>query len=648
MRSGPLAVPLKGHRTRGVKMKPAIYTEKTECRDCYKCVRECPVKAIRVKDSSATIDHDRCIFCGRCVHVCPSNAKRVRRDIPRARQLLALKEKVFVSLAPSFPTYFTQSSTQLVKDLMDMGFAGVSETALGADIITQLQNQLFEERENKDTGDSTMSHAAEVLFSSACPPVVELIRKYYPDMTENLSPFHSPMVAHGKLLRAYYGKNIGVVFIGPCIAKKHEADQYPDVIDVALTFEEAAELLKAERTKSNDIIPEITITRPVEKGNTLLSPTSNKAENRSELSFSPPCVPPFVPSFVPFRAGSARLFPIEGGMKATMQENSCLSSSSVFVQSGIHTIQKNLTSYSHYRGKTKSFCELLACPGGCIDGCGFHSEIPLAERHLKVVAFSEEQTTSTLLNENSFQDILADDFYRAYIKAPPKEGYTYTDIEIQDALRRLGKSHPEDLKDCGGCGYNTCREFAAAWLAGMAEKEMCVTEMRKLAQKKANALIQRIPLGIALIDSENKIVECNARFLSLFWDFDDEPTEEEVTRMYGSSITNFIDEPQLFRTVFSSRISKEQIVRTKNKVLESHCFSIQPGRLIGVTLHDITTSSVKRSMVVKKAEEVIRKNLSSVQQIAGLLGENAAETEILLNQLIETFDPDNIPQGEAE
>jgi len=602
-------------------MKPAIYTEKTECRDCYKCVRECPVKAIRVKNSSAMIDHDRCIFCGRCVHVCPASAKRVRRDLPRAQQLLKLKKRVFVSLAPSFPVYFPAPPEQLIDAFQQLGCAGVSETALGADTITDLQNQHIAETSSPGASSAPGAFgASSVLFSSACPPVVELIRKYYPDMTGNLVPLHSPMVAHGLMLRKFYGEDIGIVFVGPCIAKKHEADQYPDIIDVALSFEEADQWLKTAEIK----LPQ-------------------KPEVVSPSAFSPAPIS----TFVPVRAGAAQLFPIEGGMKTAMERSSS-APEGVFVQSGIQAIQNSLEAYTRYTGSTHSFCELLACSGGCIDGCGFSSDLPLAERHQKVFASAGSTAQTTDAPEQIIWKVPREHYYRSYSSAPADDTNKYSDQEILEALRRLDKSHPEDLKNCGGCGYNTCRDFAAAWLAGMAEKEMCVTEMRKMAQRKANALIRKIPLGIALIDNEERIVECNARFLSLFCDFPDEPSEEQVTRTYGSPVSNFLDEPQLLQNVLTGRVSKEQILRTDDRVLEAHCFSIQPGRLVGITLHDITTSSVKRGMVVSQAQEVIRKNLSSVQQIAGLLGENAAETEILLNQLIETFDPGNLPNGKRK
>src|SRR6056297_4026933 len=383
-------------------MKPAIYTEKTECRDCYKCVRECPVKAIRVKNSSAMIDHDRCIICGRCVHVCPASAKRVRRDLPRAQQLLKLKQRVFISLAPSFPVYFPTPPEQLIDAFQQLGCEGVSETALGADTITDLQNQHIAETSSPGASSAPGAFgASSVLFSSACPPVVELVRKYYPDMTGNLVPLHSPMVAHGLMLRKFYGEDIGIVFVGPCIAKKHEADQYPDIIDVALSFEEADQWLKSAGIHLPQQ-PE-TVSLPVSKPD-------------------PPA------AFVPARAGAAQLFPIEGGMKTAMERSSS-APDAVFVQSGIQAIQNSLEAYSSYNGTTRSFCELLACSGGCIDGCGFSSDLPLADRHQKVLASAGKTRHTADGTKQITWTVPKEHYYRSYSRAPADDTNKYSDQE---------------------------------------------------------------------------------------------------------------------------------------------------------------------------------------------------------------------------
>ncbi|MCF7929559.1 MAG: 4Fe-4S binding protein, partial [Spirochaetales bacterium] len=144
----------------------AIYTEATQCRDCYKCVRECPVKAIRIENSRAAIDHDLCIFCGRCVDVCPAGAKRVRSDLLHARELVRGQRPVYVSLAPSFPAFFQDEPKALVERFRALGVDGVSETAIGADMVARQEQEQLEELYGPR-------------LSSACPVVVELVRKYH-------------------------------------------------------------------------------------------------------------------------------------------------------------------------------------------------------------------------------------------------------------------------------------------------------------------------------------------------------------------------------------------------------------------------------------------------------------------------------------
>ena len=155
-------------------MKSPIYTEKTRCQDCYKCVRQCPVKAIQVNDGSAVVRHDLCIFCGRCIEVCPVHAKKFRSDISRARQMIELNSEVWVSLAPSFPAEFDVTKDALISGLKKLGFSGVSETSIGARIISDRIAQRLKDGDKK-------------IISSACPTVKELIRKYQPELVPYLS-----------------------------------------------------------------------------------------------------------------------------------------------------------------------------------------------------------------------------------------------------------------------------------------------------------------------------------------------------------------------------------------------------------------------------------------------------------------------------
>ena len=253
------------------KLNP-IYTEETECRDCYKCVRHCPVKAIKIKDGSAQVDSDLCILCGNCIAVCPVGAKKIRDDLSRAKKLLKKKKEVVVSLAPSFTSEFRNlEPSNLVKSLKRLGFGKVSETALGAEIVTT------------QTAESLNKFDELINISSACPVIVELIEKYYPHLVKDISKFLSPVQAHAKLLRKITNQDIGIVFISPCIAKKREAERYPGLIDVAITFEDLHHWFMEES----------------------INPYTEETADDE---------------FFPFRANAGALYPVDGGMcKITMQ-----------------------------------------------------------------------------------------------------------------------------------------------------------------------------------------------------------------------------------------------------------------------------------------------------------------------------------------
>jgi len=214
---------------------PPLYTETAECQDCYKCLRRCSVKAIKIHEGHATIMPELCVGCGNCVRTCPVGAKRIRDDIERARLLLKMKKRVIVSLAPSYVAEFRGvAKERLIRGLKTLGFYGVSETALGAEEVSASVAAMLGDR---DGG---------VFLSSACPTAVELIKKYHPVHAANITELYSPVLAHASMLRREYGEDIGIVFVGPCVSKKMEADSHPDLLDVAITFEELRRWLESE------------------------------------------------------------------------------------------------------------------------------------------------------------------------------------------------------------------------------------------------------------------------------------------------------------------------------------------------------------------------------------------------------------------
>lgn len=207
--------------------------KEAKCKDCYKCLRECPVKAIAVIDHQAKIIDEKCILCGTCTRVCPQNAKMVHSELSGVLELLASGEKVVVSLAPSFVSSFGVLNLTTMKNaLLKLGFYDVEETAIGAKLVTERYAKLLDEGGYKN------------FITSCCPAVNNLIEKYYPKAIEYLAKVDSPMVAHAKLLKAKY-PDARIVFIGPCIAKKKEAVE-SGIIDGVLTYEDLFKLLNDE------------------------------------------------------------------------------------------------------------------------------------------------------------------------------------------------------------------------------------------------------------------------------------------------------------------------------------------------------------------------------------------------------------------
>ena len=559
-----------------------VYTLNNECHDCYKCVRQCHVKAISIRQGHASVLPEKCIACGNCVQTCPNNAKRVRNDIDKVKNLFRAQQEVYVSLAPSWSGIFDYTPSKMIALLKKLGFKHVSETALGAQEVSIECAKLMKEKEKG------------LFISSACPVVVDYIRLYNTKFLPCITPVASPALTHAKMLKEMYGNHIHIVFIGPCIAKKNESDHNPDLIDVALTFEELKFWLQDEFISADEV-----------------------DETGAE-------------AFVPQNAYEGALYPIEGGMNETIKKGGMSDDVQFINVSSIENLEKTLKGLDPANVNKKIFIEALSCNGGCLAGPCASTKKP------------ELLRVSDALSKVKSRDIIPNEpatvVEKQYVKKQIEhQNYSYE--KISEALKKIGKYSEEDELNCGGCGYNTCRELACALLSGEAEPSMCVSYMRKIAMQKAAAMLRCMPSAIVMVDKDLRIVESNEAFMKMFCSDMYDIFSDRPEGLNGACIDRIIDFSDIFKeTLKTERDIHKEHYPVKNRLYDISAFSIEKNELAGAIITDVTQSEMGREKIAQKAHEVINKNIAIVQEIACLLGEHMVETELLLSTIAQDYD----------
>jgi iron only hydrogenase large subunit-like protein len=403
-----------------------VSTIKEKCRRCYTCVRKCPAKAIKVEDGQAKVVEERCIACGSCIKVCHQEAKSVRDSTAGVKGLFWKHEEVIACLAPSFPAAFPQASPgQVIAGVKALGFSEVTEVAFGADLVAQAHARWAKENNHN------------LCISSPCPALVLYIKKYFPSLVSSLAPFVSPMVAMGRVIKEAYRPGAKVVFIGPCIAKKAEADD-PEVagdVDAVLTFVELEAMFK-------------------EAGIAL-----EKLPERDPDGPTP---------------GLGRIFPVPGGLlrSAAMKED--IVENQILVTEGKEACTQILNELLEGAVEAR-FLDLLFCEG-CINGPAFPNELSVFARKERVAHYVQGQkgTERKKRSQTEHRKYGAVNLQRTFTPEDhrlPTPSYAI----IREILRRTNKIHPEDELNCGACGYNSCQEKASAVYWGLAENEMCLT-----------------------------------------------------------------------------------------------------------------------------------------------------------------------------
>ena len=568
-----------------------VYTLKNECNDCYKCIRGCHIKSIRIQGGSASVINEKCIACGHCVTICPAGAKKVRNDINIVKALLLTGKKVYVSLAPSWAGVYNISKEKMIAVLKKLGFTGVSETAIGAQEVS-IQTAKILNSENKG-----------LFISSACPVIDDYIRMYKPEFAKHITPIASPALTHCGFMKDKLGDDIKIVFIGPCIAKKNEADSHPDLMSVALTFDELNYWIKEEFIDIENI----------------------------EVDES--C------HFVPENSYEGALYPIEGGMNETIKRVGIDKNDVTFISvSSLEGFDKALQNLNPDKVENKIFIEALACTGGCINGPCVSSD------KSRVLITSDIYANTQFRNEVPKEPRKVVNIDYAPI---PVEKIEYSIEQVTKALKKISKHSQDDELNCSGCGYASCREFVNALIAGDAEPSQCVSYMRKIAVRKAAAMLRCMPSAVVIVDSNLEIIEANDSFEHMF--LSEEMYEIFSSRqngLTGACIDRIVTFPELFKSALDrGKDIHQEHYAIDDKVYDISIFTIEDNELVGAVISDVTKSEMDRSKIAQKAREVITKNISTVQEIASLLGEHMVETELLLNSIAEGYDPNSKDRG---
>ena len=560
-----------------------VYTLSSACQDCYKCLRQCHVKAINVHDGRAEIDRDRCLSCGQCVSHCPRQAKRFRDDLSIVKSLLEAEEKVAISLAPSWKgaTGFNQSS--IISDLKALGIKIVGETAMGAESVTLSTAKLLSEAE------------PGLHISTCCTVVVDYIRLYKPKFIKSLMPLASPALTHARLLKDYYGPELKIVFAGPCVAKKTEADRHPELLAAALTFSELKRWLRESQFEGGV-----------------------RLENE-EATFKP------APSF------EGALYPLPGGMIEGLRKAPLPDNILTTTITGLERLDQALDSIFETDNRQVVFLEAMACSGGCLTGPAISSE------RSEILAVSDI-LTNVKIRKSVWPSKLHTLGEASWAPSPRIEGGHPLE-EIQSTLASLGKTLPEDELNCSGCGYASCRELAAAILDGAAEPQMCVSNMRRLAARKATALVKAMPSAMVMVDRDLNILEVNEAFIGMFVPSHAKDTIGGPEALVGTPVSQWLEFVGLIR----------KVLRTGNDIFIEHrlykgqlynlsVFSVDKYRVAGAVVTDMTSLREGRASLTRKVREGLDKNMATVQEIACLLGEHMVETESVLTSLAEDLE----------
>lgn len=556
-------------------MPNCLTLKKSNCKNCYKCIRHCPVKAIRFSGNQAHIIGNECILCGQCFVVCPQNAKEIVDETEKVKVLLQSGSPVIASVAPSFAANYEGVGINAVrKALKKLGFYDAEETAVGATIVKTEYERMLKEDER------------DVIITSCCHSVNLLIQKHYPAALEYLADVVSPMQAHCKDIKSRF-PNAKTVFIGPCVAKKDEAEHYDGIVDAVLTFEELTEWLKAESIE-------------------------------------------FEPDMDSDVCSRARFFPTAGGILKTMSLDT--PGYSYLAIDGVENCVAALKDVINGRIH-KCFIEMSACVGSCVGG-------PVMEKYHRCSAVKDYIAIANYAGDKDFEvsQPKAIELKKSF-EMIEQRSQMPSDTEINNVLRQMGKFKPSQELNCGSCGYNTCREKAIAVCQGKAEISMCLPFLKDKAESFSDTIVNNSPNGLIVLNENLEVQQINNAARKIM-------NIRSASDVLGDQVIRILD-PTVFMNVLKSGrdVHNEQVYLAEYKrFVEQTVVYDKDSRLLVGIMRDITDEQNERDkkesisrQTIEVADKVVDKQMRIVQEIASLLGETAAETKIALAKLKESI-----------
>lgn len=558
-------------------MSRYLYSEKSDCKNCYKCIRHCPVKSIRFEGDMAHITQEDCILCGKCYIICPQHAKKIRSDIEIVKDMIKNKNRVIASIAPSAAAYFSDVDFEEIRSgIKKLGFADAEETALGATVVKKCYEDLVKEKKQN------------VIISSCCPTVNQMIQKYYPEVIPYLANVASPMEVHCSMIKQR-DEEVKTVFIGPCISKMAEAENIAEV-DCAITFD-------------------------------MLKSWFDEKEIKLKAAYNDTYIRP--------EKTRARFFPITGGILKTMD---CNDKDTTYIS--IDGIEKCISVIKDIIAGNLSRCfiEMSACSGSCVGG-------PIMTEY----GDTPIKSYISVNRQAGGEDFEIGDFDRLFVKKD--RPFISTDrkmpgaAQIREILKKMGKEKPEDELNCGSCGYDTCHEKAIAVYQGKATYEMCLPFLKGKAESFSDNIITNTPNGIIVLNENLQVQQINeaaCRIMNI-----PDPSivlNEPVVRILSPK--SFLDLMEK-----GEALKEESLYLAEyGKYVEQTIIHDKSYHILICIMHDVTEKATEREKkeklkreTIETADNVVEKQMCLVQEIASLLGESVAETKIALTKMKESL-----------